>query len=84
MLYYVLLPFLLIHSHSKWRFKNAVKKFFKKNTKCLQQFYITAKNWKQATWPLADEWINNLWYIHQCNTTELFREIHSDAHKNID
>ena len=26
--------------------------------------FIIARTWKQPRWPLADEWIRKLWYIH--------------------
>lgn len=26
--------------------------------------FLLAPKWKQLTWPLADEWINQMWYIH--------------------
>ena len=26
--------------------------------------FKTAKTWKQTRYPLTDEWINKIWYIH--------------------
>ena len=38
--------------------------------------FTVARTWKQPRCPLAVEWIRKLWYITQCNITQLLKRTH--------
>ena len=42
--------------------------------------FITARTWKQLRWPLADEWIRELWYIY---TMEYYSAIKRNTFKSV-
>ena len=51
----------------------------------LKEMFITAlftiaRTWKQPRYPLADEWIRKLWYIH---TMEYYSTIKKNAFESI-
>ena len=42
--------------------------------------FTIARTWKQPRWPLADEWIRNLWYIY---TMEYYSAIKKNALESV-
>ena len=43
--------------------------------------FTIARTWKQPRYPLADEWIRKLWYIH---TMEYYSAIKKNAFESVE